>query len=152
MTNSGKQTENTEPDGALQITVPFTDSVMDDVLQPLDTWLDRQETLTMRNRMALQLILEELLANMVMHGQAQPNSEIGLKLAVLTDGIAISFRDSGAAFNPATDLPPDSRDDQLEDRPVGRLGWPLILHYCSITGYRRVDGENRLELKFRLDV
>lgn len=134
---------------ALNIAVPLSESVFDDILELFTAWLDGEETLPMSAKMALRLILEELLANTVMHGNAAANSEIALYMAVTDDGVDIRFRDYGVAFNPTMDLPQDSREHTQENRPVGRLGWPLILHYCSLDKYERANGQNRLELTFK---
>ncbi|MEQ9489527.1 MAG: ATP-binding protein [Alphaproteobacteria bacterium] len=149
MTDTENGTERDRQNYALSIAAPLSETIFDDVLGPFAIWLDTEETLPMSAKMALRLILEELLANTVMHGNAAANSEIALNLAVTGDGVKIGFRDHGVAFNPATDLPHDSREDTLENRPVGRLGWPLILHYCSLDKYERANGQNRLELTFK---
>lgn len=148
MPNSDDLRNNTTSQVPLNVVVPMSGNVMDDVLTPLTEWLEQQEALPIGPRMALRLILEELLANTVMHGDPPEGSPVQLRLDMRSDAVEIRFRDSGVAFNPQTDLPPDTREDEEDDRPVGQLGWPLILHYCSITDYQRVDEQNRLTLTF----
>ncbi len=143
---------NNSPDADLDIVAAMSASVMDDILTPLTNWLDQDDTLPIGVKFALRLILEELLANTVMHGAVPPGSDIRLQISALPEGVQIRFQDSGVAFNPETDLPHDSREDNLDDRPVGQLGWPLILHYCSISLYERFDEQNRLTLLFRFNV
>lgn len=151
MTKSGDKTGTNPHHSPLQVVASMSDQVMDDILTPLTAWLEQEDALPIGAKMALRLILEELLANAVMHGDAKSGSDIRLFMSVQPAGIEIGFWDSGIAFNPQTDLPDDSRDDDLDERPIGQLGWPLILHYCSITGYERVEGQNRLTLLFPLN-
>jgi len=135
----------------LQVVASMSDHVMDDILTPLTAWLEKEDALPVGAKMALRLILEELLANAVMHGAARSGSDIRLFMSVQPNGIEIRFWDSGIAFNPQTALPEDTREDDLDDRPIGQLGWPLILHYCSVTSYERVEGQNRLALLFQFN-
>lgn len=94
----------------------------------------------------LTLIVEELITNSVKHGGVSSDSPI--TLAVDLDGgrVELTYTDTGVAFNPLCDLPEHDRDEELEDRRIGGLGWPLILHYCESTAYSREGGENRLIL------
>lgn len=151
MTKSGDKIGGNSLATPLQVVALMSDQVMDDILTPLTTWLEQEDALPIGAKMALRLILEELLANAVMHGAAPSGSEIRLSMSVQPDGIEIRFWDSGVAFNPQADLPQDSRDDDFDDRPVGQLGWPLILHYCSVTGYERIESQNRLTLLFQFN-
>lgn len=99
----------------------------------------------------LRLVVEELVANLMDHGQVPPEGRVLLSTG--RDGDA-SWRlvvdDPGVAFDPRSDLPWDSRNAGLDDRPIGSLGWPLILEYCRIESYERTDdGRNRTVLAAR---
>jgi hypothetical protein len=66
-------------------------------------------------------------------------------MACNESAIFLEYRDGGTAFDPRQDLPLDSRELSLEERPIGGLGWPLILHYCRLESCHCIDGENRYE-------
>jgi len=148
MARFDNQVAGNGPD-TVDIVTTMSDQVMDQILTPFVSWLEKNESLHIGAKMALRLILEELLANTVMHSGADDGTEIRLSVSLIREGVSIHFRDCGVAFNPVTDLPQDSRENDMDDRPVGQLGWPLILSYCSITGYERKDDQNRLSLLFR---
>ena len=150
MAKSDNQIAGNGPD-TVDIVTTMSDRMMDQILTPFVSWLEKKDTLHIGAKMALRLILEELLANTVMHSCAEHGTEIRLSVSLDRNGVSIQFCDCGVAFNPETDLPQDSRENDLDDRPVGQLGWPLILNYCSITGYERKDDQNRLSLRFQYD-
>ncbi|WP_161973809.1 ATP-binding protein [Hwanghaeella grinnelliae] len=104
--------------------------------------------------LALRLVLEELVTNSIMHGWgkgAHDDPETGIHVDFHIDDGVLHFRyvDHGSPFDPRSDLPSDSRDEHLDDRPDGQLGWPLILHYCDLLHYAREEGQNRMHLRLR---
>jgi len=96
------------------------------------------------------LVLEELMTNSITHGRAPPSAPIEVSIEVAGDDTVLSYSDAGFPFDPRCDLPPESRFDDLENRPIGKLGWPLILHYFSLEEYTFAKGRNRLVLKLDL--
>jgi serine/threonine-protein kinase RsbW/sigma-B regulation protein RsbU (phosphoserine phosphatase) len=98
----------------------------------------------------LVLILEELITNSVKHGRPPPDAPIHVTLTPRRRDILIHYEDACSPFDPTKNLPPDMRDAPLEERPLGGLGWPLILHYCAIVSYERIEGGNRLILSMTL--
>ena len=96
----------------------------------------RSSGLSTREETALRLVLEELVTNSALHGGAPPEAEIRIDLSEVADGTRIVYSDAGARFDPRTDAPEDTRFGTLDERPVGSLGWPLILSYCSLDSYR----------------
>lgn len=104
----------------------------------------------------LRLVVEEITANIDMHGNAPAGSVITLiSEPAENEGdsaiIRLTIRDFGIAFDPRHDLEGDDRTNELEDRGVGGLGWPLILELCDIESYERTPaGENILSLLIRL--
>ena len=107
--------------------------------------------------MALRLVLEELVTNSIMHGAAgidRTDPATGIHVDFHVDDGFLHFRylDHGTPFDPRTDLPRDAREDHLDDRPDGQLGWPLILHYCDLLHYARDEGRNRMMLRLREEV
>ncbi len=107
--------------------------------------------------MALRLVLEELVTNSIMHGAADidpTDPQYGIHVDFHFDDGFLHFRyaDHGAPFDPSTDLPRDTREEDLVDRPDGQLGWPLILHYCDFLHYVRAEGQNRMTLRLREEI
>ena len=105
--------------------------------------------LTSRTVAVLRLVLEELMTNSIMHGRAPPSAAIEVVVTVAGEDTQLLYSDAGFPFDPRSDLPPESRFDDLDDRPIGKLGWPLILHYCSFDDYTFAKGRNRMS--FTLD-
>ncbi len=105
--------------------------------------------LTSRTVGVLRLMLEELMTNSIMHGRAPPSAPIEIVVTVTDGETRILYSDAGFPFDPRCELPPESRFDDLDDRPIGKLGWPLILHYCSFEDYTFAKGRNRM--RFTLD-
>lgn len=107
--------------------------------------------------LALRLVLEELVTNSIMHGQPtadRDGSETGIHVDFHIEDQFLIFRyvDHGSPFDPRADLPRDAREDHLDDRPDGQLGWALILHYCDLLDYQRASGQNRMLLRFREEI
>lgn len=102
-------------------------------------------------RTRLRLVVEELLTNVLMHGDPPADGIVRLALSRPDETtLMLQWADPGRPFDPRNDLPADSRDAELEDRRVGGLGWPLILGYCRIQAYSRSDDQNRLTLVMAL--
>lgn len=99
-----------------------------------------------RTRVALTLVLEELVSNTVTHGGGDPQASIRVQLQLQGDRIVLRYEDGGRPFDPTRALPADDRDQPLAERGVGGLGWPLIHAYCGQPSYRRVGERNCLEL------
>lgn len=104
---------------------------------------------------ALQIVLEELITNSVRHGPGHDHSQgsgaSSIDVHMTVDGSTVKFAyvDRATPFNPHCDLPPDTREVPVEQRDVGGLGWPLILHYCELYEYWYVDGENHYGLALK---
>ena len=76
----------------------------------------------------LDLVVEELLTNTLRHGKPYQDAPIEVRLAYHEPATFLTYHDGGTAFDPRHDLPLDVRELSLEERPIGGLGWPLILH------------------------
>ena len=98
----------------------------------------------------LQLVLEELITNTVRHGLAPATALIDVRLALDEGEVRLVYIDRGMPFDPRNDLPRDTRELPLEQRGVGGMGWPLILHYCELAEYRYSDGENHYAFVLRV--
>lgn len=99
----------------------------------------------------LNLVLEELFANVVAHGGCKGMKDaVAVRLARSGDGIAIEFTDRGSPFDPA-DAPLPDLDAPLAERQPGGLGLHFVRSLARISGYRREDGWNRLDLRLAVE-
>jgi sigma-B regulation protein RsbU (phosphoserine phosphatase) len=92
------------------------------------------------------LVLEELLANVVMHaygGQAGRVAFVAVRLP--PEEIQIRIEDSGPPFNPLAAPEPDL-DAAVADRPVGKLGLVLVRRLVDRWEYARDGATNVLTL------
>jgi anti-sigma regulatory factor (Ser/Thr protein kinase) len=102
------------------------------------------------DRVRLLLVAEELLLNVVAHGAAPSDSRLELEIHVRGVVLEIRLADSGTQFDPRRDVPAVPREEALADGFEGGAGWPMILEWCEIGAYERVDDRNRLLLLFNL--
>ena len=89
----------------------------------------------------MRLCLEEVLANIALHGGEGLSVE-----AVLTEEpgrLSLSVCDDGKPFDPVTAALPEGRE-------IGGNGLVLLRRYCSDLSYRRVEDLNLLTLRFTL--
>ena len=96
---------------------------------------------------AIQLCLEEALSNVVRHGGA--GGGIHLMLERHGESVFAIIEDRGEAFDPSNaPAPPPAAS--LEDVAVGGQGIHLMHTFAQQMDYRRLDGVNRLILRFDL--
>ena len=106
----------------------------------------KQHKLVSRDRIALLLIVDELIANTLMHGRSAPTARIDLSLEKQANQVMVIYSDHGVPFDPLHDLPPDQANRSLEERLIGGIGWRLIRSYCRSIEYSRIDDSNHLKL------
>ena len=106
----------------------------------------RQHQLASRDRIALLLIVDELIANTLLHGRSAPAAHIDLCLKKHADHVIVVYSDHGVPFDPLHDLPRDSAERTLVERFIGGIGWRLIRSYCQTIEYTRQEDTNRLTL------
>jgi len=96
----------------------------------------------------LNLILEELFANVIAHGGCRGMKDVvAVHLESESDGtVAMEFADRGTAFDPSAAPPPDL-DAPLGERKAGGLGLHFVRSLARIVEYRRQDGWNHLNLR-----
>jgi serine/threonine-protein kinase RsbW len=102
---------------------------------------------TQKDRMALQLALEELVTNVIKHGYAdgQPHA-FTVALATAGDRVTAVVDDDAPAYDPLARAEVDT-SLPLEDRPIGGLGVHLVKKLMSAAHYERRDGRNILTLE-----
>ena len=103
-------------------------------------------TLSERLVNSLNLVLEEALTNIILHGFNDENRHI-IEINFNKSGmeIFISIIDDGIAFDPTIKQDPDILLS-AEERPIGGLGVFLIKSMMDKVDYQRVDGRNILNL------
>ena len=92
----------------------------------------------------LMLVIEELVTNSANHGDLTDEDYVELELDFRDDDIVVHYADTGVAFDPVKNAPPDDRHLEAEDRRVGGLGWPLIRDLSHNLSYERRDDMNNL--------
>jgi len=119
-------------------------------LQRLAGWLERlaHQGMSSDVSFAVQLCLEEAVANIIMYGAARGDRlEIAVELERNGGTLVARIEDNGRQFDP-TRAPPPAVAASLEQAKVGDLGIHLMRSFASGMDYERRDGRNRLTLRF----
>ena len=97
-------------------------------------------------RSDLQLVCEEVLANIVTHGLQGPEGEHAIEVRFGFDGrsLTLEFIDDGQAFNPLTHADPSL--EEVDDRAIGGLGVYLVKQLTDGQQYARQGDRNHLTL------
>lgn len=120
-------------------------------LRRLAGWIEArsQHGLSADTWFAVQLCLEEAVANIIMHGGGAKDDRLQIAVALERNGgtLVARIEDSGREFDP-TQFSPPSVAKSLEEAKVGDLGIHLMRSFASDMHYERRDGRNRLTLRF----
>jgi serine/threonine-protein kinase RsbW len=94
---------------------------------------------------AIELCLDEVVTNIVMHGGAAVGK---ITIEIDQDAAAVRARieDDGAGFDPTAEDRP--LPESLDEAGIGGLGIVLVRRFSSALHYERVGGYNRLTLRF----
>jgi serine/threonine-protein kinase RsbW len=97
---------------------------------------------------AVQLCLEEAVANIIMYGATKHDPlEIAVELKRNGATLVARIEDNGRQFDPTrAPLPTPARS--LEEAKVGDVGIHLMRSFASGMDYERRNGRNRLTLRF----
>jgi anti-sigma regulatory factor (Ser/Thr protein kinase) len=119
-------------------------------LQRLAAWIDgwAQEALSSDLSFAVQLCLEEAVANVIMYG-AGGHDRVEIAVEVEDSGATLVARvvDNGRPFDPTEAKQPPMASSLAQVR-IGNLGIHLMRSFASSMQYERRDGRNRLTLRF----
>jgi anti-sigma regulatory factor (Ser/Thr protein kinase) len=96
---------------------------------------------------ALQLCLEEAVANVIMYSGAPEEAPISIEIMLDKSGATVVIEDNGRPFDP-TRLPPRVKPASLDESRIGELGVHLMRQYSNSISYERLDSRNRLTLTF----
>jgi serine/threonine-protein kinase RsbW len=118
-------------------------------VDPLVAWADalaEARGLDDHVRYAIQVCLEEGLANLIIHGKALP----GAKAIIVTfdaapPGATVTISDACAPFDVTKAAEPDA---DMADMPLGGLGLPLLRSFAATITYGQNGGRNVLTLTF----
>ncbi|NKC30710.1 ATP-binding protein [Roseomonas sp. BU-1] len=93
----------------------------------------------------LAVVVEELAANVAMHGSTGPGAATFVAVTVRQEGeeVIATVEDDGRPFDPLAKAAPDT-EAALEDRDVGGLGVHFVQQMTKSLRYSREDGRNRL--------
>jgi anti-sigma regulatory factor (Ser/Thr protein kinase) len=131
----------------LRIDVPIDLAALANAQERIEAFLAAEsapESLILRVR----LVVEELFANLVMHGRFAVQPPPAARLAVaLAGGVAqVTIEDAAAPFDPRPVAAPVAVAD-ISQVPIGGLGLPLVRRMAHILAYGPTEsGWNRTEL------
>jgi anti-sigma regulatory factor (Ser/Thr protein kinase) len=119
-------------------------------LDRLSAWLqaiEKQIGLVPDVAFALELCLEEAIANIIMYGDAKNQGDIRVTVRRSSPGLVAKIEDDGRQFDPTT-VPAPILPQSLEDAETGNLGVHLIRTFATDMRYERNSGLNTLTLTF----
>ena len=97
---------------------------------------------------AVQLCLEEAVANIIMYGGAKDDAlVIAVELERNCGTLVARIEDNGRQFDPTRAAPP-APAASLDEAKVGDVGIHLMRSFANGMDYERRDGHNRLTLRF----
>lgn len=126
------------------MTIPPTTDEVTRLLDALEAFAE-EAALPPKVAHRLSVVIEELAANVVMHGSAGPDAATFVAVTVRqeSDALVATIEDDGRAFDPLAQAAPDT-DAALEDRDIGGLGVHFVQQMTRTLNYSRVDGRNRM--------
>jgi serine/threonine-protein kinase RsbW len=119
-------------------------------LSRLAAWIEARapHQLSTNASFAVQLCLEEAVANIIMHsGTKNDGLEITIELEGNSERLVARIEDNGGKFDP-TQFPYRSVANSLKEAKVGQVGIHLIRSFADGMHYGRRDGRNQLTLRF----
>ena len=107
--------------------------------------------LSERDLLRLQLVIEELFSNTIMHGYGKECDEpIEIALGAAPGRVTVRYQDAAGPYDPARALATSRVSEPLEQRPVGHLGVHLVAAIVDDMRYARIDGRNQLQILMRV--
>ncbi|MEA3245791.1 MAG: ATP-binding protein [Gemmatimonadota bacterium] len=101
-------------------------------------------------RRSVQVVVDELLANIVLHGLAgRDGGEATIEITCGPHDLTITVSDNGAPFDPFRHAEPDTTLS-VEARPTGGLGIHLVRRMVDEARYQRLGDRNVTILTKRL--
>jgi len=113
-------------------------------LDPLLAAYGEQHELSEYEGLAVRMVVEELLTNVVMHGGSGAH-RIAIALHGSPETLEIEVRDDGLPFDPTAGVPPPPTGE-LADRQPGSLGLHLVRSMMDSIDYQRTGSHNIVRL------
>jgi serine/threonine-protein kinase RsbW len=129
---------------AIQLRADFED------LPRLAEWVEAQApvfAMDARQLYAVQLCLEEVVANLVMHATPGAGPEVAITVRIEADPLRVTVEDDAIPFDP-TLVAPAAVPASLEEVSPGGLGLTLVQGFSAWRDYVREAGRNRLVMGF----
>lgn len=132
----------------LTLTIPPETEAVPRVLDAIEAWCE-VEALPPGVAHRLGVVVEELAANVAMHGSGGPGGATFVGVSVRRDGGAVvaTVEDDGRAFDPLAQAAPDT-ETPLDEREVGGLGVHFARVMTRELRYARDGGRNRVTAVF----
>ena len=121
-----------------------------DGLPRLAAWVERLAPplgLDARRLHAVQLCLEEVVANLAMHARPEHGEAVSVTVSIEADPLRVTVEDDSLPFD-STAMPAPAGFTTLAEAPIGGLGLALVRSFSARQDYARVAGRNRLTLGF----
>ena len=95
----------------------------------------------------MQVVVDELLANVVQHAEAPDGAQILFSLELASETVAMPFAWPGVPFDP-TGVPGEFKTPRLDRNPHAGLGMglPLVKAFADEMRYRREADRNVVEV------
>ena len=119
-------------------------------LDRVTAWIQAAETeigLDHDVAFALELCLEEAIANIIMHGGARRSGDIAVTVEETSPALVVRIEDDGIEFDP-TRVPRPAAPRSLDDARPGENGIHLIRTFATDMRYEHRSGLNTLTLTF----
>jgi anti-sigma regulatory factor (Ser/Thr protein kinase) len=114
----------------------------DDIRRTLDA-----SDLPARTRYNLELIFDEIVANIIRHAGVAPAAEIEAEVELAAHEAILTVEDGGAPFDPRQHPEPEPRRS-LDDTRVGGFGLMLVRKAAGHIDYQRTEQQrNRLTVR-----
>jgi serine/threonine-protein kinase RsbW len=111
------------------------------------------KNLSERDLLRLQLVIEELFTNTILHGYGREcDDPIEIALHAVPGQVTVRYEDAAAHYDPARTLA-ESREQlssPVEHRPIGHLGVHLVAAIVDDMRHTRVGERNRLQIVMRV--
>lgn len=93
-------------------------------------------------RRSVQVVLDDLLANVVQHGLGgRPGGEATVEVALTGGAVVVTIADNGPPFDPFARAAPDTTLS-IEERQIGGLGIHLVRQMMDEVSYERREDRN----------
>jgi serine/threonine-protein kinase RsbW len=130
----------------LRLAIPATREALEPAQARIAAHLEPL-ALSPRDRYRVDLLVEEVVMNSVMHafGDSAASHHVDLALEVDADRVRLIFEDDGVTFDP-TSAPMRPVAHSLAEAEPGGLGLPMLRRFADGLAWRRDGGRNHLTI------